>query len=977
MDPGIFLDKYQSCDCCYCDGLVNVQQLPSDLKIMHVNICSLNKNFDSLVTFLSSGKLNFDIIAISESGRLSSLETFNIQGYNVFYNESKINQRDGFLMYVKSDLVKESKIIKIENHIFLRILINKLKTFIGLTGIYRLPSADKQGFLESLNTLYSERIHENQQIEIFLGDINFNILNLQDVNVINYLNILQQYGFVSVVDKPTRERNDQAPSCLDHFFVKNSVHYDMNSRIVYSGLSDHYPIILNIKLRKEIVPSINNFIEKIDYHKVEDALNYKTWESVLECRNPNKCAEILVTSLKTILENATDKIYLKCGNRKLKPWITLGIINSIRTRDKLKKRSAVRKTVEAENAFRTYRDSLSKLIKITKNKYFSNKLEECKNDTKQVWRVVKKATNEKEKSVCQFKAVFDRQGEEVSETAEIAEAFNYHFSTIGKVMASKINKPNATNLNLATNSNKDSLFLKPITKNELIKQISTLKNNAAPGADKIPVILLKKFHKSLLDPILHLVNLIFETGTFPSIFKHAIVTPLHKSGDKKILSNYRPITLTSNLSKIIEKCLKLRLNEFLEKNKLLSQYQFGFKENYSTEDAINCVSDQVSTCFNNNEKCMVVFLDLGKAFDTVTHQILLSKLKNMGIRGITYDLFRSYIDGRTQSVKINDYISVPKTVDFGVPQGTVLGPVLFSIYMNELLHLLPSVGMVCFADDTAIIIKEKTWKETKAIAESALRKIKVWFDLNFLTLNSDKSSFLCFSISKKTACDFTNIILHDSDCQNTPCRCNKKIERQTKVKYLGVILDENLKWNHHVEYISTRIRKLIYKFYQLRQFMQKKTLTMIYLALVESILNYCITAWGGACKTTLQSIIITQKYILKIMLNKPKKFSSTILFKEAKVLQLNQIYLKAVFRILCKNTQYLNVISHCKNTRSAMRRNVTIPKASKTKFQRTLIYASPIIYNLLPIELRNKPYNKVKTKIHNWILDQNVTWYLG
>ena len=393
-----------------------------------------------------------------------------------------------------------------------------------------------------------------------------------------------------------------------------------------------------------------------------------------------------------------------------------------------------------------------------------------------------------------MKSVIDEQGIEKNSDEEVEEAFNKYFNEIGKIMASKINPPNLK-FSVETQNSIQSMFLGPITKNELISQIKTLKNDAAQGEDNITVKLIKNNHPHLLTPLLHLINLIFVTGNFPKCLKHAIITPIHKSGDKKVTSNYRPIALTSNLSKLVEKCIKLRLTQYLAKNNLLSNKQFGFCKDFSTEDAVICLTDYVNRSLSEGNVSMGIFLDLGKAFDTVTHQILLTKLEKLGIRGLPHKLFKSYLSERTQSVKINNSISTPKSVEFGVPQGTVLGPVLFLIYVNELLNLIPEDEghMVCFADDTAIVIKGKSWEEIVRKEEVAITKVKSWFDENYLTLNADKSTLVCFSVNKAKSSTITEVTIHKHSCQRgNSFDCTFKIKKSKTVKYLGVIIDQSL-----------------------------------------------------------------------------------------------------------------------------------------------------------------------------------------
>lgn len=977
MAQNSILDDYLNCDCNYCDKTSLINYPPNDLNIIHVNICSISKNFDNLLAYLSTFQCSFDVIGVSETQRILNIDNFQIPGFDAFFNESAINKCDGFLFYVKSDLVRDCSIITIGLTKFVRIVLTKNSITTGLIGCYRLPSLDVQNFVSHLENLYSEKLQKRFNIEIFLGDININILETSKTEVTNYMNCLQSFGFHSLVNKPTRVQLGRKSSCLDHFFVRVlDKHLENQSKIMRCGMSDHYPIILNIKL-KECQKIINQITySKLNSKKLNRNLKNENWDHLLQSQEAEYCADYLINTIKKHIDTATEQITSKSKAKKLKPWITQGIINSIRQRDKLKKISAITRQNDDCRKYRAYRDQLSTLIKQTKNRYYTQKFEFYKMDPKKTWKLIRQATNEKEKNQSIVQAVIDDAGRELDNSKEVAESFNTYFRQIGKKMASKIIPPNVK-FDVEKNKNNMSMFLRAINENELIIQINSLKNNSAPGWDGITVQILKDNHLCLLQPLLHLVNLIFKSGHFPECFKKAIITPIHKSGDKKMLNNYRPISLTSNLSKLVEKCIKLRLTEFLEKNDLLSKNQYGFKQKTSTEDAVICLTDHVNRSFLENKRCMGIFLDLAKAFDTVTHRILLEKLQNMGIGGNVFQLIRSFLQNRTQSVRINQTLSTFSMVDFGVPQGTVLGPLLFNIYVNELLNLLPRKwgDVICFADDTVIIIKGKTWAEIAPTAENVMKMIKSWLDKNILTLNIKKSNFVCFSVTKRNASPITDITVHEHNCLNhTQCNCNLKIYKTDKAKYLGVVIDPQLRWQEHVEYISGKIRKLIYKFYQLRQIMTIRMLKTIYFALVESILNYCIAAWGATNKTIIEPLKITQKYILKVMLNKKKTYSTENLYVESNVLQINQLYIKSVVRYTLKTKKYLHLIKH-NTTRHAKNVSASIPNTRLSKCQKNLLYSTPKIFNMLPLEFKNKPFNKIKKKLQVWLIDKKITWF--
>lgn len=972
-DPTEFL--IEGC-CVTCDTISEVRYFSNsfrDLNVIHVNICGITTNFNNLLAFLQSLEVDFDLVVLSETHIFNNIQQFHIAGYDTFYNESKINRCDGTIIYAKSGLVLHSEIIIINETKFLRITLEKNSVTIGVVAHYRLPSLSQDTFISDLELLLG---NFNQcSVEIFVGDTNLNILDARSKNISKYLGLLGSFGYKNLINDVTRTDGD-TKTCIDHFAVKiNNKKYinETNSVILRSSLSDHYPILLNLKLHYEkqsITPQTLKFKEKIDKLRLTELLQNETWQDILQSGDPNQVAEKLVNKLQNILQKCKTKQKIKSKTKRLKPWITEGLVTSIRNRDKLK-RSLARNphNNEALKKYKLYRNMLSKLLNSAKIQYYKNSISKNKKKPKKLWETFREITNQDPPKNL-IKTIINDQGVEISDSLLMADAFNEFFRTVGSTLAGEINVPSVKTRE--TKKHTRTIFLNPITDNELILQINDLKNGSVGGEDGVSVEILKSNHVYLIKPIRHLVNGVFSTGVFPDIFKKSIIIPIYKSGEKKEKTNYRPIALTSTISKIIEKCIKLRLYQFLEREKLLSPFQFGFREGHSAEDAIAEVTDFIVGSFNEGYKPLAVFLDLSKAFDTVEHHTLLQKLENFGIRGIALELFKSYLSNRTQSVKIRDSISQSGVVECGVPQGTVLGPILFLIYVNSITQMANNGRIICFADDTALLVRDRTWRGAFDKCEEAMAQIKHWLDSNLLTLNSDKTHFLTFSKTKRDLPDKEYFVLHNNNCKiKTTCKCNQKITRKDNIKYLGVFFDQCMTWQNHVNYVNKKLRSLLYKFYELRQVLPYCMIKNLYQALVESILTYGITAWGASCKNVLKSLFVTQKYILKIMLFKKKRYSTTLLFKEANILSLRQLYIKNIIRFSFSNPKFNNIISHHSiGTRANKNNNLNLPKALFSSTQRHISFILPKIINVLPNYLKvNVNYNKIKNRIDSWIVE--------
>lgn len=333
----------------------------------------------------------------------------------------------------------------------------------------------------------------------------------------------------------------------------------------------------------------------------------------------------------------------------------------------------------------------------------------------------------------------------------------------------------------------------------------------------------------------------------------------------------------------------------MEKFNIISNSQYGFRRKRSTEDAIVTLTSHVSELLDKGKKCLTIFLDLKKAFDTVSVPILLQKLESVGIRGTPLLLFEDYLSNRKQRVKIGEYTSGDCSVSFGVPQGSVLGPSLFLIYMNDLLNTNIKNGQTfAYADDTAIVFSGPSWNDVKQFAEIGLAKVSLWLKSNVLTLNIDKTNYICFTINNRTQ-PGTNFKIELHNClysDTSPCDCAPSIlSRVSTTKYLGVMLDQRLSWHPHIDYTSARIRKLIWIFKNLRHVTNKTLLTQIYVALAQSVLGYCISVWGGASKIKFLQIERAQRSLLKVMFFKPFRSSTETIYTSCDLLSVRKLYI--------------------------------------------------------------------------------------
>lgn len=936
--------------------------LSKSFSIYHNNIRSIQKNFDQFEVYMTQFHKNFNCIVLTETWNIADKDFFRLEGYEIIESVNKINQNDGIAIYIRKDFTDyEYKNIKIgiTNAINLEIKINKYK--INILAIYRSPSTSEYDFVDNLSELLNTYNFNSFDHFFIIGDINIDINgnrgNLDYAG--EYLNLLSEKGFISLINKNTRV-TDTSATCIDHIFLKSrscTSTESVISAIIKTNITDHYSVISKISYKEISNYTKQHFDEsykKINNEKLIQLLSSVSWDMVYSCLDPNEAFDKFFIIFSNCISKSTQFIKLNPIKRK-KPWITQGLVISIKNRDKLfQKHLRHPQNEQFKLEYITHRNKLNCLIKKAKYSYFKSKIDCNKNCAKTLWNVVKDFSNNYKNEDKNIDKIITENEDEVIDPEEIGNKFNIYFSQIGEKLASKIVQEPMVNeiVNFP-----HSMYINYTNVAEIKQIVLELKNNKAPGPDGIKNELLKSTIDIIVEPLCFIINKCIECGKFPTHFKKATIRPVFKGGSKTDVSNYRPISLTSSFAKLFEKIIKLRLVDYLNKNKVLSNMQFGFQKDLSTQDAIAKVTSIIYDAIDSKRACLGVFVDLAKAFDTVSHGLLLEKLENLGIRGNVLKLFKSFLEERKQKVEIKNVLSKEQTVTCGVPQGTVLGPVLFTIYLNSLFTLNSSGTIISFADDTVILYTGHTWDEVRHLAERGLKKIFDWFNANLLTVNVNKTKIIPFTSYEKYLPDYSTISVN-----------NLLISLTRSIKYLGVFIDSYLRWNIHVNNIITKIRGLMFKFYQCRQILPLSHLKILYYAFIESIMQYGIIGWGGVRKTYLIPLEIIQKKILKIIYFKSFRYPTEQLFSELNILNLRQLYAKSILLFLFRNKQYVIRINHEHNTREQDAAHLTIPRTHKSIGQRYFVYFGPKLLNILPISLINiKTKHLFKKKLKAWI----------
>ena len=956
------------------------QSFESDyFSVIHSNIRSLSANYDKLITLLSDLNHKFTLVGLTETKIMkerSITSNISMNGYQ-FLSQPTNSNAGGVGFYVRDDLefhCRDDFTISTNDFECLSLEIHcQSHSNIICSVIYRHPNSNFDNFDNYLTIIMNKISNENKYC-IFMGDFNINLLNYDShTPTEQFISNLTSYCFQPHILQPTRI-TDHTATLIDNIFF-NSLDFNCISGNLISDISDHLPNFLifnklNIKSKKQKI--YRRDYSKFNKDQFLEEVRSVNWDEALpDTNNINEIFDSFYNKISACIDKYAplQKLSKKQRSFLIKPWITKGLQVCIAKKNKLYKLYIRNRNAYYWSKYKLHRNKLKHLLDISKKLYYNEYFKNNVGNMRDMWKGIKQIITVKQSSL-HIPSTIDKDNTSLKDSKLIANAFNNYFSNVGSNISNEIPNVSTSFLHYLDRPVPQGFQLYPTSTLEIESIIGAFNGSKSTGPFSIPTKLLKMLQSILSAPLAHIFNCSFSTGVVPDKLKIARIIPIFKKGSKTQVSNYRPISLLSIFNKILEKLMYNRLINFLEKKQLIFHGQYGFRSNHSTSHALLLITDKIQKAIEDGMFGCGIFLDLKKAFDTVDHEILLKKLEFYGIRGLPLQWFSSYLKNRKQFVSIGNVVSDQKPISCGVPQGSVLGPLLFLLYINDFSNSTTGLDFHLFADDSNLFYSHKNLVILERHINEQLIKIHEWLCANKLALNISKSNFVLFHPVQKKPNYILNLKI-----------CNQQITQKQSINYLGIIIDSHLMWKNHVHELTKKISRGIGVLLKLRKFVSTQVLLQLYYAIIYSFLTYSVLAWGNTYITNLKPLIILQKKAVRIITFSDYRKHTSSLFKALKLLKFSDIvkFYTGTFMLQYSKGQlpvdFDNLFTEVKNihgykTRLASEKityALTLPRTNYGIFN--IRFYGPKVWNPLDESLKSMNIQNFKKKLKNYFIN--------
>ena len=817
-------------------------------------------------------------------------------------------------------------------------------------NIYRPPQGNIDKFNQVLEEFFNKL--DLRKFEILLmGDMNIDLLDKNNEAGKKLVNLIKPYGLCQFIKEPTRYSTNKN-SLLD-IFVTNS-NFIYKSGVSNINLSDHQMILVTrkkVKTSKQKCSFIGRSYRYYKKNEFQDMITNADWS---EYNKKNKVSDKWQEMLKIIHKAIDQMCPLKTFKIKQvkEPWITAPLIELIKDKDKAIKIAKKRKDdPQLWITAKRLRNNCTNRLRKARADFIKENLENNMGNSKKFWRNIQEVLPKNKNST---KDTFMLSDEDIGIIPDMdtANYINNFFAKIGPKLAQRYTNEWETNID------KTDFILEDIRTNidEVKKLCNNININKSSSISNISSGILKDAFLAVPEILTNLFNLSFELAEIPDVWKVAKVTPLQKTGDSKNVSNLRPISLLPLPSKLIEKIVHNRIYNHCNENKLLDKKQGGFRPNYSTTSTTTFYINDIYEAMNTNEITIAVYIDAMKAFDTVNHDILCKKLEYFGIKGNNAKWVKNYLSNRKQCTFANNILSDEVRITCGVPQGSVCGPLLFLLYINDISTILKKCKVSLYADDTVIYYSAISIEEAFPVIQQDLIRLIEWCNLNKLTINCKKTKYCIYGMR--------SIVKKSRNIDMLLSLNGTVLEKVCSYKYLGFILDDQLNFNKHVTEISKIVSHKLYLLSRIRKYLTQNACVNIFKTMVLSLIEYGDIVYAGTSHDNLNKLAKLFYRGLRICDNSNFRISRNDLCNDCHIAPLElrrDIHLLLFMHKQIGNENLVKKTSV--QTRLHQAPVFKLYKPNNEKARQNILYRGALTWNALPSVDRNKDFKTFKSKL--------------
>lgn len=902
-----------------------------------------------------------DVICLSEHFLSQpDLEAFHIPGYRVAsgYCRSK-TKRGGVCILLSNSF--QFQVVDVSSFCIeelcelaaVKLEIQGKHYFI--LAVYRPPHSncsDIDVFISCLNRCLDRFLGQNVQA-IITGDFNID-LSVKGRSSKLLVGLMSSFGLRDTIVGYTREIGGSS-SLIDNIFT-NVVPDRFTSSILVTGVSDHYAQLGDVALSVSLKNGSPSFkltrsFSQDNIRVFNSFLRHENWEEMYNCIGIDDKFKTFISIIHYYFQQSFPERKVRIRDSKSTKKIVLNE-DILRMRDELLLLYSRTKHLQSGHPLKQEYAALKRkfraCVRASKATLVAEKISKSQNIQKTVWNIVNNLIPGK--GAKQFSRIVleNEEGNILDSPKVVSDMFNNFFVGVCERLGDGHSVVEETGT-VSKNKSSSTLYLYPTTVEEVLDVINSLKLGDSSGQDGISSRILKASSAVLAPPLEYLINESLLCGRFPSCLKLATVKPLLKSGDPKNAVNYRPISILSTFSKVVERVFLNRLTSFLTTNGVLFQNQFGFRKNLSTLNAMFNFISNVASSLDTRMHSLGLFLDLSKAFDVVNHNLLLKKLAALGIRGVGYDWLSSYLLERRQVVETeftdsSGCLRMQKSEELflrsGVPQGSVLGPVLFLLFINDVCSCVDRANLCLFADDTSLSVSNKSLDcleiETFIQGNSLLQ----WMMRNGLFINTDKTKCLHFKHrNAKDSVDTVSIVFGED-----------LIEESKYTNFLGLFVDNNLSFSDHIDHVSGKLGKALFLLRRLKCFNDQNVLLTAYYGCFFPHMTYALPIWGCENGKTFH-IFKLQKRALRIIFGLSSRESCKGVFRTNNMLTFPSAYILECLNFTVSNIHLFEERQSTYTVRHPIL--LAIPKHKTTLFERQGYYMCIKLFNKLPLSLRS------------------------